>query len=48
MTEINALNAIFAVMKCKKLYGFLNDLVNKYYCSYSINVDHIENDHSST
>ncbi len=48
IAEINALNAVFAVMKWKKLYGFLNDLENERDSTYSINVNHIENNDSST
>ncbi len=48
IAEINALNAVFAVMKWKKLYGFLNDLENEHHSTYSINVNHIENNDSST
>ncbi|WP_430906591.1 ThiF family adenylyltransferase [Maribacter sp. 2-571] len=48
IAELNALNAVFAVMKWKKLYGFLNDLENEHDSSYSINVNHIENNDSST
>ncbi|MFK7833236.1 MAG: ThiF family adenylyltransferase [Winogradskyella sp.] len=46
IAELNALNAVFAVMKWKKLYGFLNDLENEHNSTYSINVNHIENDDS--
>jgi hypothetical protein len=48
IAEINALNAVFAVMKWKKLYGFLNDLEHEHNSSYSINVNHIENNDSPT
>jgi hypothetical protein len=48
IAELNALNAVFAVMKWKKLYGFLNDLENEHDSVYSINVNHIENNDSST
>jgi len=48
IAEINALNAVFAVMKWKKLYGFLNDLENEHHSTYSINVNHIENNDNST
>lgn len=48
IAEINALNAVLAVIKWKKLYGFLNDLENEHNSTYSINVNHIENDDSST
>ncbi len=48
IAEINALNAVFAVMKWKKLYGFLNDLEGEHDSVYSINVNHIENNDSST
>lgn len=48
IVEINALNAVFAVMKWKKLYGFFNDLENEHDSSFSINVNHIENNDSST
>jgi hypothetical protein len=48
IAEINALNAVFAVIKWKKQYGFFNDLENEHDSSYSINVNHIENNDSST
>jgi hypothetical protein len=44
IAEINALNAVLAVIKWKKLYGFLNDQENEHNSSYSINVNHIVND----
>lgn len=48
IAEINALNAVFAIMKWKKLYGFFNDLEKEHDSVYSINVNHIENNDSST
>ena len=48
IAEINALNAVFAVMKWKKLYGILNDLECEHDSVYSINVNHIENNDSTT
>lgn len=47
IAEINALNAVFAVIKWKKLYGFYNDLVNEHHSIYSINVNHIGNNDTS-
>ncbi len=48
ISEINALNAIYAVIKWKKEYGFYNDLETELQSSYSINVNHIENnDHAA-
>lgn len=48
IAEINALNAVLAVIKWKKIYGFLNDLENEHNSTYSINVNYIQNDDSST
>ncbi|SMC39801.1 ThiF family adenylyltransferase [Cellulophaga tyrosinoxydans] len=48
IAEINALNAVYSVIKWKKLYGFFNDLEGEHDSVYSINVNHIENNDSST
>lgn len=48
IAEINALNAVFAIMKWKKIYRFFNDLEKEHHSSYSINVNHLENNDSST
>ncbi len=48
IAELNALNAVFAVMKWKKLFGFYNDLQNEHDGCYSINVNTITNNDCST
>jgi len=48
IAELNALNAVFAVIKWKKIFGFLNDLEHEHHSTYSINVNHIANSDSST
>ncbi|MEQ8908130.1 MAG: ThiF family adenylyltransferase [Vicingaceae bacterium] len=37
IVELNALNAVQAVIKWKKHFGFYQDLVNEYHSTYSIN-----------
>ncbi len=44
IAELNALNAVFAVLKWKKLCGFYVDLENEYHSSYSIGVSKIFNE----
>lgn len=44
IAEINALNAAFAVIKWKKMFGFYHDLEHEYHSAYEINVNKIFND----
>jgi hypothetical protein len=44
IAELNALNAILAVLKWKKMSGFYVDLEKEYHCSYSIGVSKIFNE----
>ena len=44
IVELNALNAIFAVLKWKKISGFYVDLENEHHSSYSIGVSKIFNE----
>ncbi|AEI52164.1 ThiF family adenylyltransferase [Runella slithyformis] len=44
MAELNAMNAIFAVLKWKKLAGFYQDLEEEHHCTYSINVAQLQNE----
>ncbi|WP_281638155.1 ThiF family adenylyltransferase [Flavobacterium marginilacus] len=44
IAELNALNAIFAIIKWKKISGIYVDLENEYHCSYSIGVSKIFNE----
>lgn len=44
IAELNALNAILAVLKWKKISGFYVDLENEHHCSYSIGVSKIFNE----
>ncbi len=37
ISELNALNAVFAVIKWKKLSGFYHDLIDDFHSAYSIN-----------
>lgn len=46
--ELNLLNAGFAVMKWKKLYGFYHDLTNEHNMFYRINANKIQNDETQT
>jgi len=46
--ELNLLNAGFAVMKWKKLYGFYHDLTNEHNMFYRINANKIQNDEAGT
>ena len=42
IADLNMLNAAFAVMKWKKLFGFYQDLNQEYHTTYSINVNQLE------
>lgn len=42
--ELNLINAGFAVIKWKKLYGFYHDLTNEHNMFYRINANKIQND----
>ncbi len=44
IVELNALNAVFAVIKWKKISGIYVDLENEYHSSYSIGVSKIFNE----
>ncbi len=44
IAELNALNASFAVIKWKKIFGFYQDLELEYHSTYSINVNDVNND----
>lgn len=44
IAELNALNAILAILKWKKLCGFYVDMENEHHCSYSIGVSKIFNE----
>lgn len=44
IADLNAMNAIFAVIKWKKLSGFYQDLKKEHNSSYSINVSQLTND----
>lgn len=48
IAELNALNAILAVLKWKKISGFYVDLENEHHCSYSIGVSKIFNEDVTT
>ncbi|MEE1899561.1 ThiF family adenylyltransferase [Flavobacterium rakeshii] len=48
IAEINSLNAALAVIKWKKLFGFYNDLEGELHSTYSINVNHLQNNDSPT
>lgn len=43
IADLNALNALFAVMKWKKHYGFFNDQRQELHSTYSINVNTVFN-----
>lgn len=47
IAELNALNAVFAVMKWKKLFGFYNDLENEFDSCYNLNINNITNNDSA-
>lgn len=44
IAELNALNASFAVIKWKKIFGFYQDLEREYHSTYSLNVNDVNND----
>ena len=44
IADLNAFNAILAVIKWKKLVGFYQDLENEYHSTYSINVAQLLNE----
>lgn len=44
IAELNALNAILAILKWKKLCGFYVDMENEHHCSYSIGISKIFNE----
>ena len=37
IADLNMLNAAFAVLKWKKIYGFYQDLVGEHHCTYTLN-----------
>ncbi|MBB4037555.1 hypothetical protein GGR21_003472 [Dysgonomonas hofstadii] len=37
IADLNALNAVFAVIKWKKMNGFYQDLIQEFHSTYSIN-----------
>lgn len=44
IAELNSLNAVLAVIKWKKLFGFYQDLKQEHNSTYSINVSQLTND----
>lgn len=48
IAELNALNAIFAILKWKKISGIYVDLENEHHSSYSIGVSKIFNEDATT
>ena len=48
IAELNALNAVFAILKWKKLSGIYVDLENEHHSSYSIGVSKIFNEDVTT
>ncbi|MNL22985.1 hypothetical protein D3C87_1443510 [compost metagenome] len=48
IAELNALNAILAVIKWKKLMGIYFDFENEHHSTYSINVSKIINEDATT
>jgi len=44
IADLNALNATFAVIKWKKLFGFYADLEHEYHSVYTIDGDHLLNE----
>jgi len=47
VADLNALNAIHAVIKWKKLSGFYTDLEREYYSAYTIDGNHLSNQDQS-
>ena len=48
IAELNALNAIFAILKWKKISGIYVDLENEHHSSYSIGISKIFNEDVTT
>ena len=46
LADINALNAIYAVIKWKKLFGFYADLEHEHHSAYTIDGNHLTNEDS--
>jgi hypothetical protein len=44
IADLNALNAVFAVIKWKKMCGFYQDISHEYHSAYSINDSNLVND----
>lgn len=47
IADLNDLNALFAVLKWKKYYGFLNDIRSELHSTYSVNVNTIFNEYET-
>lgn len=47
IAELNAFNALMAVIKWKKLYGYYHDHSNEHHTTYSININMLNNEDSS-
>lgn len=48
IADLNALNALFAVIKWKKILGFYQDLIYEHHLTYSINNSYLANDDFTT
>jgi ThiF family len=46
LADLNALNAIYAVIKWKKLFGFYTDLEHEHHSAYTIDGNHLSNEDS--
>lgn len=44
VADLNALNAVLAVMKWKKLFGYYRDLRGEYFTAYNVETNHILNE----
>lgn len=44
IADLNSLNAVLAVIKWKKMFGFYQDLEEEHHCTYSINVAQLTNE----
>lgn len=44
IADLNSLNAVLAVIRWKKMFGFYQDLKKEHHSTYSINVGHINNE----
>lgn len=44
IAELNAMNAVFAVVKWKKLFGFYHDLENEHFSTYNVTVNDTTNE----